>query len=315
MSEYIEIKSKVLSVFDFHGADISQFIPEYEIDEKQLENDMNRVLRAHGKKVSAEEVSVGDQAELSCVSENQKFNKGKVFVMVGKGLYSRELEEKIVGMKKGEEKEITVGEDTVKVCVRNVTHTELPDMTDENIASFGIDGVSNVSDFRRHCVDKQITRFLDEDECADMASAQLAQSVLNDSEFELDDEELEAVKNMAENRINSFLSDKNISDDNDVLEDTEMTVGEYKAFMENILVSELKAAAISYQTLKEKNELIKTEDYKALIKNHSAAAGVSTEEGEKQYPMRDYARESYAEIYLKSIDDYVAEIIKRAINP
>lgn len=315
MSEYLEIKSKALSVFDFHGVDISQFIPEYEIDEKQLENDMNRVLRAHGRKISAEEVSTGDQTEISCVSENQKFNKSKVFVMVGKGLYSRELEEKIVGMKKGEEKEITVGEDAVRVCVKSITHTVLPEITDESVASFGIEGVSTVKDFRRYCIDKQITRFLDEDECADMASAQLAQSVLNDSEFELDDEELEAVKTMTESRINSFLSERNVSDDNDILEDMEMTVGEYKAFMENIVVSELKAAAVSYKILSEKNELLKVEDYKTLIKNHSSAVGVSVEDGERQYPMGNYARESYAEIYLKSIDDYVAETIKRAINP
>lgn len=315
MSEYIEIKSKALSVFDFRGADISQFIPDYKIDESQLESDMNRVLRAHGKMVSAEEVKTGDQTEISCVSENSKFNKEKVFVLVGKGLYSRELEEKIVGMKKGEEKEITVGGEKVRVCVKSITRTILPEVIDENVASFGIDGVSTVKDFRRYCIDKQITRFLDEDECADMASAQLAQSVLNDSEFELDDEELEAVKTLAENRINSFLSERNIYDDNDILEDMEMTVGEYKAFMENILTSELKAAAISYQMLSRKNELLKVDDYKKLIKNHSAAAGVSIEEGEKQYPMADYARETYAEIYLKSIDEYVAEAIKRAINP
>lgn len=315
MSEYIEIKSKAVSVKDYRDIDISEFIPKYEIDAAQLENDIERVLRAHGRRVSADVVSAGDQTEISCVSENSKFNKDKVFVMVGKGLYSRELEEKLIGMNKGEEKDIKVSEDTVKVCVKNITHTVLPELKDDSVASFGIEGVSSVEDLKRYCVDKQITRFLDEDESGDVASAQLAQAIMSESEFYLDAEELAAAEEMGENRIAIALEEKGELADDEILEDFNMKVGEYKALMKNIFVSELKAAAISYSILKEKNELLKLSDYETLIERHSSAAGVSVEEGKAQYPLCNYARETYAEFYLKSIDEYVDKKIKRAIYP
>lgn len=315
MSEYITLKSKALSVFDHRKVDISEFIPKFEPDEAQIQRDIRRILSAHGKRESAEVISDGDQAEISCTSDNSKFNKEKVFVMVGKGLYNKELEEKIVGMKKGAEKEITVGEDKVCVCVRNVIHTTLPELTDENVDSFGIEDVHNIAELKRYCIDKQITRFFDEDESADMASAAISKEIMNNSTFELDEEELADAQEMGKSRFAEMLREYGDLKDDDYIDEMEINVGELREMMLNMFVSELKAAAIGYAQLKEKNELIPVSQYKELIRRHSESVGITPEEGERQYPLTEYAREQYAEYFLRQLDDYIDKTLKRAINP
>lgn len=315
MSEYIIIKSKALSVYDYKNVDISEYVPEFKVDEAQLQKDISRILSAHGKKESAEYVSAGDQAEISCTSANNKFNREKVFIMVGKGLYSKELEDKIVGMKKGETKEITVGEDNVCVCVRNIIHTVLPELTDDNVASFEIEDVHDVAGLRRYCIDKQITRFFDEDESADMAAAAISKEIMSRSTFELDEEELRAAYEMGLNRFSNIISEYGDVTDDKYLDEMEVSVSELRELMKDIFVSELRAAAIGYAELKEKNALLTVSDYDILIARHSEAAGVSVEEGKRQYPLGDYAREQYAEYFLHGLDEYIDKTLKRAMNP
>ncbi len=319
MSEYIVMKSKAISVYDYKKVDISQFIPEFKVDEKQLEKDITRMLSAYGKKISAETVAPNDQIELSCVSENPKFNKEKVFVLVGKGLYSRELEEKITGLNRNEEKEITVGGDKVKVCVRNIIHTELPELNDENVSSFGIEGVNTVSDFRRYCIDKQLVRFLDDDENPDMAVACISNTVMDNSEFQLDEAELKAVDAENLKRIEKIVTEQGFSlediNDDTYIESIGSTFAEFKDLMEKISLMELKSAVAGYTLLSEKNELFTVKDYDECIERRAVSYGISTEQARNEYSVTYFAIEMYAEYHIKLLDDFVAETIKRAVNP
>lgn len=58
-----------------------------------------------------------------------------------------------------------------------MTRTVLPELTDEIVASFQMEGISTVSDLRRYCVGKQVETFLLEDEVPDTASAFVWQEV------------------------------------------------------------------------------------------------------------------------------------------
>lgn len=308
MAEFLKLKSRANVIHNYRTVDISSFVPEFEVDELQLKRDMDRIINSHSKKVEAEVVSLGDQIELSCKSANAKFNKDKVFVMVGKKLFSKELEEKIVGFKKGESKAITVGNEEVTVCINSILHTQVVSLDNETIKSWGMDGIECEADIRKYCVDKQITRFLDDDESADMAVACISQAVSEKSKIEFDNDELEAVKAYAEKKFAEVASS---FDEND----TEFSLDEYKSFIDKIYISELNAAVIGQMLLEKQNKLLTADDYNNDIQKRAVALEASVEEAKKSFSVFDYIRESYAGYYIDILDAYVAEYIKRAINP
>lgn len=108
MAKELKLKSKALKVFDYTTVDIDDFIPEFTPDEEAMKKDMERIFRAYGGKTAAETVEAGDMIVLTCTSEAPKFNKKNITVPVGKGLYSKELEDKLIGVKSGEEFCVTV---------------------------------------------------------------------------------------------------------------------------------------------------------------------------------------------------------------
>lgn len=80
-----------------------------------------------------EAAQVGDTAVLKTVSDLPKFNKERVTVTLGRGLYNRDLENALIGRKVGEGVTITVQENEVSATVLELKRKQAPEPTDEMV--------------------------------------------------------------------------------------------------------------------------------------------------------------------------------------
>lgn len=77
----------------------------------------------------------GDTVTLRTVSEMPKFNKEKVTVSIGRGLYDRILEAAVEGLKVGESCEVTIKDKQVAVTVLGIRRKYAPEPTNEMVAA------------------------------------------------------------------------------------------------------------------------------------------------------------------------------------
>ena len=75
----------------------------------------------------------GDTAVLRTESELPKFNKPGVTVTLGRGLYNRDLEAALIGLKVGETACVTVNDQSVKATVLTLKRKQVPEPTDEMV--------------------------------------------------------------------------------------------------------------------------------------------------------------------------------------
>lgn len=177
MAEAIKLKSKAVSIYDYHQVDISRFITGFSVDEAQYRKDLDRILRRFDRRESAVQVVSGDTVIVNSRSTLPRFCRDGMTVMVGKGMLSREFEAQLIGMTVGEKKTVSADGGEASVEIVSVTSTFLPELNDETVASFQMEGISTVSDLRRYCIGRQVDAFLLEDEAPDMASAFVWQEV------------------------------------------------------------------------------------------------------------------------------------------
>ena len=148
MADILRLKSKATKVYDYRNTDITGFIPEFTPDEEQLKKDLERILKANGTKVQADTAEDGDMIMLDMESELTRYNKRNVMVPLGKGLFSKELEAQLMGAEVGKPFDLTVDGNRVTGIVTKSTRTILPELTDENVASFGMEGIKTVNDLK-----------------------------------------------------------------------------------------------------------------------------------------------------------------------
>ena len=140
MAEAIKLKSKAVSIYDYHQVDISRFITGFSVDEAQYRKDLDRILRRFGRRESVSQVGSGDAVIVNSRSTLPRFCWDGMTVMVGKGILNREFEAQLIGMTVGERKTVFVDGGEASVEIVSVTRTVLPELTDEIVASFQMGG-------------------------------------------------------------------------------------------------------------------------------------------------------------------------------
>ena len=314
MAESIRLKSRVREFYDFHNVDISGFIKGFETDEAQLEKDLNRILKAHGKREEVTVVSEGDTVVLSCRSELPRFNKTNLPVIIGRGLFDRDLETNLVGANVGETLTLSKDGTPVEIDVIKSVHTVLPELTDENVKSFGIEGVETVSQLRVQCIAKQVEGFLLEDEHPDMASAYVWQTVAQNIEIERDPEEEALMRDAAAKRMKEFQTPTESIDDEENGDETTESTEELPAdFFETMFLSQLDLAVVGEELMRKEGKSVTVEDYEAYIARLMEAYPNRTEaEIRSEHDLKEFAISEYANDLAGAIDRYVGDCFKAA---
>lgn len=301
MAEYLRLKSKAQQVAPYSAVDIGAFIPEFTPDEEKLQKDILRQRNRHGKKAACDCVQAGDLVVLSCKSEKEKFCKSSISIPVGKGLFHKELEEKLIGLTVGVETELRLSEAVVSVCVEKAVRTLLPELTDEEVASWGMEDVASVADLRRFCIARQIGDLILECEEADNAAAYIWQQISNASRIVLDPQEEEAVLEKGKRQM----AGADFGDDPAQME-----------MLQQIFVTGLRAAAIGQAWAESTGDLKTRADYESCLRRHMEADPTLTPQtAEERYPVMDYLIDCYGDIFAQAIDRYVAECWGKVLNP
>ena len=308
MAEIIRLRTCAENVCDYRSIDITEYIKGFTADEAQLQKDITRMLRAYGRREETDVVSEGDTVTLNCASKNPRFSKNEIPVVIGRGLFSRELEKELVGKKTGHSYVISVEDTPVEVTVMRCIHTVLPELSDESIASLGMEGISSVRELKKRCLERQIEGFILEDETPDMASAYVWQQVAKDSIVKRDPEEEKHVKERAHKRVIELREDMKDENEEDRFEPDDQ-------MLENIFLSELDLAAVGTVYAERENRLLTEDDYEDYIeKLHEAYPEKTVEQLRAENDKEIFAISSYADILANMIDGYVAECFKTRLT-
>ena len=187
------MKSRLIKAINYEGLielPITEEIPLSDI-ESEVGHELKKLLLSSRRTEETDVVSSGDAATLTLSSSVRKFDRSGLRLNVGKNLFSREIEASLIGRRVGETYETEAGgvpvTVTVDACMRNIIPVEL---TDEIVASHGIEGASTVEEFKRLKEDEYkalYTKYFIE-----WHAMQLADKWFERSEFEIDEAEATA---------------------------------------------------------------------------------------------------------------------------
>ena len=296
----ITLKSKANTVYDYHLIDLSEFAVSLKADERRYEADMKNFLRGYSGKIEADEICRDDLVQLSLESVNPRFNKSHMTLRVGIGLYSRELEDKLVGLKLNEQKTLEVSDDDVTVTIEKISREVLPEVTDELALKTGIEGIATADDLREFIRFKQYDSVLEEK--ADDAFVYLGGEVARRSDIVLDDEELEIANADLWAQTEEALGD---ATDEEIVERTGNTRDDIRNQGKLIAENTLQCAAIGQELFE-----LEDTDYSEFIKRKAAGEEISEEEAASRMTMTQYMIDVYAGNYLDLIEAYALKELK-----
>lgn len=103
---------------------------------------------------------IGDTLTLCTVSELPKFNKTRVTVSIGRGLYDKMLEEALVGLKSGESCQIMIKDQKVEATILEIKRKSVPEPTDEMVVQMAVKDlkgnlITTVADYEAYVVEEK----------------------------------------------------------------------------------------------------------------------------------------------------------------
>ncbi len=192
------MKSSINTLVDFKTAELNKTIniscPQEYIDRK-----MKHLSRKYKKMIPVSEVAKGDVVILTLSGNTEKFNKSHIPVTVGSGLFSRELENQLIGRSAGSKFTAEVDGNKVAVEIDKATRTIFPEPTDDMVKEAvqsmdSMEGIETVQQYRQ----KIISDYIQEAESNATFDTMeiLIDYVLTHSDWEFDENELNEIYHM-----------------------------------------------------------------------------------------------------------------------
>ncbi len=300
--------SKAVSVYDYRNIDLRKYAPPFAMEPSELQQRLNKLRTRHGQMQSADFVQQDDFVTVDMNSELPKYQKSDLSLRVGKGLLSPELERAIIGMHAGGRKTLSIPEGQVEVKIVAVRRRVLPELTDEVVRSWSIDGVDTVN-----ALLDQITVEAKEQYVQDMAEAvtvALSEEVAANSEFILDPDEVFTVEaegqRLAEDMLRSAGLDPDTADDDAVRAVSGRTKQEHFDFLRRISVDGLKSACIGTCMMAADGAVISDGDYQKTLSVCAESMGITPEDAEKSVlPYDKFLRQAAADYQFEKLENHV----------
>ena len=291
--QQLKLRSEIIKSCPFGSIDISAFIVPLKADEARYEQDIKKFCRKFAKKVMAQDAAEDDMATISCESENPKFQKKSITLRLGLGLYSKELEEKICGMKVGESKKITAEGDAVTVTLLSSEREIIPPLTDDLALKCADPDIKTAEDIKEYCRFKQYEDIVDER--FDDAYSFFSKELLNRSEFSFKEDEIQASLSEAKKSMSPNAQSNVSEEDFDIAE------------FEQKLARSMLIAALFGQEMSSLTEA----DYEEYLEKTALASECSTEEVRSSEPVMEYLIYAYSDIFIEKTEKYVLKRLKR----
>ena len=291
--QQLKLKSEITKSCPFDSIDISAFIVPLKADEARYEQDIKKFCRKFAVKVNADDAAEDDMVTLSCDSENPKFQKKSITLRLGLGLYSKELEEKICGMKAGESRKITAEGDAVTVDLLSCEREIIPPLTDDLALKCADPDIKTAEDIKEYCRFKQYDDIVDEH--FDDAYSFFSKELLSRSEFSFKEEEIQASLSEAKKSMSPNAQSNVQGEDFDIAK-----------FTQKLAKSMLIAAVLGQEMAS-----VTEEDYEEYLEKTALASECSIEEARRSEPVLEYLIFTYSDIFIEKTEKYVMNRLKR----
>ncbi len=302
----IVLKSKLIRGCDYRGIDISSFAVKLEADPVRLERDLLNFRRRYAEKVEAQQIERLDMVTVTCHSENPRFQKEHLTLRVGTGLFSRELENQMIGIPVGDQRVLSVGGSSVTLRVEKCVRQILPELSDELARRCGIPSIATKEDIVTYVRGNQFEKELEEP--ADDAYVYLAGQVMDNSEFELDADEVAAARNMMLHQLETspVTGGRPLSQLSD--EECVEMFGATRQQMEDGMLQSgdisVKAAVLGQEICREQGKLLQESDYEAYLARISDSSQRPVAEIRRKHPLTEYILDYYGGIYMDGLEEY-----------
>lgn len=279
----MEFKSKVKKYVDFKNVDLSEYAKHLDVSDEVIKNQLTKFLTQYASTKEVECIQQRDLVEVTCVSHLPRYNKEHMRLRVGLNLMGKDFEQKLIGLNKNQTVILTINNEKVKVMILNIQRDVLPELNDTFVESCHIEDVSTVYELENQCLSLIYTDELEE--AVDEAQGYLGGVVMNQCEFDLDQNEVDIACNAYKE---SFKDKENIPEE----------------FINTIAISSLKAALLGERCLREKNQLISHEDYLAYIQKRVINKNCSEEKAMEEENEIAYLIDKYADYYMTRLENY-----------
>ncbi len=159
-----------------------------------------------------EAIQEGDTVIFAVTGGTGKYDKPRLTVTVGQGLYNKDVEAGMVGHRTGDSYDTQAEGTPVHITIQEVRRKTAPEPTDEMAAAMGVEGVSTVEEYRAYFTAELLDRALDTALWGPIYNKLMEQAKVG----EPDEETIAQIANQARNiNIQYYLEDHpDISPDN-----------------------------------------------------------------------------------------------------
>ena len=283
----LRLRSRITKKREFDSIDLSRFAVPLKCDKERYEQDLKSFCRRYSQTVDADDAAPDDMVTIRCAGASPRFKKDSITVRAGLGLYSKELEEGIIGMKVGESRDIPAEGDMVNVTVLSSRRQIIPALDDELAKKSGIPGINCAADAMRACRFKQYDDALDN--VFDDAFEYFSGELINTSEFSFDDEEMRAAVSCSKKSMSADALENDKCDE----------------FAEKLGHSMLIAALFG-QDMAELTQ----KDYESYIEKVVRAAECTAREAIEDAPLSEYLIFEYSDVFIDKAEKYVLDRLK-----
>ena len=307
------LKSEIIDIYDFRKISPFDFVEPFSMSEEEMKDEVQRYLMRNSTLVEAESVSADDIVVIDITSDVSKFCKQSLSLRVGKGLYSEEVENGILGMEKGGQRDLSLTGCTAHVVVKDIKRRVIPETTDENIMALGLEGISTLKDLRDSIYKKSFRDYIED--YSEAVAVELSNEAVNRSVFRLDEDDISMMNResdaMAEDMLRASGLDPLSATDEEIIRATGRSREEHFSFMRGLGENELKTVLIGERMMEQEGIPFDEEGYRDSLKPLMEALGKTLEEAMKMVPFDKYLRQQAADHYFNAVEEYVKEQLGR----
>lgn len=301
-----QFRSQILSLCDYRDIPLEGLIEPFQADTEEIQAEIERLRKRNAPMQAAAQVAEGDFVTLSCVSQTAKFNKPSVSLNVGKYIFSRELEAAILDLACGEEKTVEIDGSPVTVCIQKIQRRVLPELSDELVESWNLDGILNLQALWESLEAQQKNTWLGQ--MQEGLALYLSSEVCKRSSFRLDEAEVEAVKQdsyqFATQLIRNGGFDPDTVTDEELAQNCGRTKAEHFAFIQELGIEEMQSALIGCKMMEADGVSFTREAYETALAEQMEYFGYSKAQAEEKFPPFRFAKQFASNYKYNQIEAY-----------
>lgn len=298
-------KSKVENVYNYKDVNVSNELLDIKVSKKEIIDSLNSLAKKYAVTVEPDDVvRKGDKINLVLKSDLEKYNKKNVPIVVGMGLFNKDIEDKLIGMKKEELQNICVDGNTVTVKVLNISRKVVPDVTDDMVNKLGIQDVNTVDDYKSYCYNEKVKK--EKEKRFDTIYPMVRDETVKKSEFSLVNEDIQKLIEVELDRCRTLAKKEGLIFEEMTREQFMIrvpagNVEEFKIFLRKDFNEELKWMLIGMKLAETEKVEFNEATYNESMAKSASKDGTDVETEKKEYPYLKYIVNSYGRYYMDKI--------------